>query len=651
MSVFFNYGYSQTWVQKGNSVYGDLPGSALAGVSDLSDDGNNYIATFSSSPTISGVRVYTWNGTGWVQKGSTLLGTFNDFFGNSLSINGNGTVIAIGIPQLCQVKIFYWSGSNWVLGTTIDRSSPFCNGPDGFGWSLDLNSAGDILVVRFADPFGSFTGVTAVYRYDFVNWNQMGADIYGEASNDFVGEINGVSISGDGSYVASGAAANDGNGLSSGHTRTHSFDGFSWNQFGADIDGGSVGEESGYAVAMNYSGMTMAVGAHFYSSYTGQVKVYTFSWPNWTLKGSPLPGYSFTGQSIGISDNGNTVIVGGEYTVEAYRWNSTNWVQLGQQFTYPPADGGHLDVDISSDGNTIFIGENTNDENGADAGCASVYTLCYPTTSVISPVACNSYTVPSSDETYTVSGSYKDTLVNAQGCDSIITINLTVNHANSGTDVIIACDSYTWIDGITYTSSNNTATHTLSNVNGCDSLVTLNLTISHSNTGTDVQTACDSYTWIDGITYTSDNTTTTHTLTNINGCDSLVTLNLTISHSNTGTDVQTACDSYTWIDGITYTSDNTTTTHTLTNINGCDSLVTLNLTINHSNTGTDVQTTCDSYIWIDGITYTSDNNTATHTLTNINGCDSLVTLNLTISHSNTGTDVQTACDSYTWIDG
>ncbi|MEZ4721747.1 MAG: SBBP repeat-containing protein [Flavobacteriales bacterium] len=45
-------------------------------------------------------------------------------------------------------------------------------------------------------------------------------------------------------------------------------------------------------------------------------------------------------------------------------------------------------------------------------------------------------------------------------------------------DVITACDIYTWIDGATYTASNNTATHTLVNASGCDSVVTLNLTIN-----------------------------------------------------------------------------------------------------------------------------------------------------------------------------
>jgi len=42
---------------------------------------------------------------------------------------------------------------------------------------------------------------------------------------------------------------------------------------------------------------------------------------------------------------------------------------------------------------------------------------------------------------------------------------------------VTACDTYTWIDGITYTASNNTATHTLTNAAGCDSVVTLNLII------------------------------------------------------------------------------------------------------------------------------------------------------------------------------
>ncbi len=309
------------------------------------------------------------------------------------------------------------------------------------------------------------------------------------------------------------------------------------------------------------------------------------------------------------------------------------------------------------DGNTYtstpatFVQHNLINAAGCDSTVYLDLTVNYSSSSMEFITTCDSYTWPVNGITYSSSGAYAATVTNASGCDSIVTLDLTINSSTTGTDVITACDSYTWIDGNTYTSSNNTATFTLTNTSGCDSIVTLDLTINSSTIGTDVITACDSYIWIDGNTYTSSNNTATFTLTNTSGCDSIVTLDLTINSSTTGTDVITACDSYTWIDGNPYTSSNNTATFTLTNTAGCDSIVTLDLTINSSTTGTDVITACDSYTWIDGNTYTSSNNTATFTLTNTSGCDSIVTLDLTINSSTTGTDVITACDSYTWIDG
>ena len=164
----------------------------------------------------------------------------------------------------------------------------------------------------------------------------------------------------------------------------------------------------------------------------------------------------------------------------------------------------------------------------------------------------------------------------------------------------------------------------------CDTVVNLNLTILNSTNGTDTQTHCESYTWIDGITYTQSNDSATFVLTNSVGCDSVVTLDLTILNATSGTDTQTHCDSYTWIDGITYTQSNDSATFVLANSVGCDSVVTLDLTILDATSGTDTQTHCDSYTWIDGITYTQSNDSATFVLANSVGCDSVVTLDLTI---------------------
>jgi PKD repeat protein len=317
------------------------------------------------------------------------------------------------------------------------------------------------------------------------------------------------------------------------------------------------------------------------------------------------------------------------------------------------------------------------------------------------------------------------------------TVTVSLAAPTTATDVITACYSYTWIDGVFYTSSNTTATHTLVNAAGCDSTVTLNLTIENStistnytnsinellvsftntsvvtngptptyywdfgdgntstqenpnhsfaasgtysvcftvsnlctnetlcapvtvcstSSSTDQISACNSYTWIDGNNYTSTNNSATHTLTNAGGCDSIVTLNLTINNSNIGIDVITACDSYSWIDGNNYTSTNNTATHTLTNAGGCDSIVTLNLTIINSSTGTDLQTACDSYTWIDGNTYSSSSNTATYLTTNAAGCDSTITLDLTINTVNTAisnSELTITADesaaTYQWID-
>jgi len=181
------------------------------------------------------------------------------------------------------------------------------------------------------------------------------------------------------------------------------------------------------------------------------------------------------------------------------------------------------------------------------------------------------------------------------------------------------------------------------------------------NLSTDTRTECDSLIWIDGNTYYVNNNTATHTLTNVIGCDSIVTLDLTINSSTTGTDTRTECDSLVWIDGNTYHTNNNMATFNITGgaANMCDSLVTLDLTINNSATGTDTRTECDSLLWIDGNTYYANNNSATFNIAGgaANMCDSLVTLDLTINTINSsitqaGT-LLTADEvgaSYQWVD-
>ncbi|MBP5649585.1 MAG: choice-of-anchor J domain-containing protein, partial [Bacteroidales bacterium] len=358
-------------------------------------------------------------------------------------------------------------------------------------------------------------------------------------------------------------------------------------------------------------------------------------------------------------------------TCDEYTWNGHTYAQTGDYTnTFMNADGCdsvvtlHLTVNYTTYGDTTAIAcdsfdwyehvgitqscENLTHVFTNEAGCDSIVTLHLTVNNTTygdtSAIACDSFDwyehvgITQSCENLT------HVFTNEAGCDSIVTLHLTVNNTTYGDTSAIACDSFDWYEHVGITQSCEYLTHVFTNEAGCDSIVTLHLTVNYSNTGVDEHTVCDSLRWIDGILYTSSTNTPTYTLTNAVGCDSVVTLNLTVNHSNTGVDEQTVCDSLRWIDGILYTSSTNTPTYTLTNAAGCDSVVTLNLTVNHSNTGVDEQTVCDSLRWIDGILYTSSTNTPTYTLTNAAGCDSVVTLHLTVNYTSYSDTFATAFD-------
>ena len=94
----------------------------------------------------------------------------------------------------------------------------------------------------------------------------------------------------------------------------------------------------------------------------------------------------------------------------------------------------------------------------------------------------SSYTWAANSKAYTTSGIYKDTLVNAGGLDSIVTLNLTINIPSFRTDTAnIFGTSYTWpVNNKTYTKC-GIHKDTLSNKVGCDSILTLDLKLYYAS--------------------------------------------------------------------------------------------------------------------------------------------------------------------------
>lgn len=130
--------------------------------------------------------------------------------------------------------------------------------------------------------------------------------------------------------------------------------------------------------------------------------------------------------------------------------------------------------------------------------------VCAATGSTVTDAACNTYTWAQNGSTYTTTGMYNDTLVNAMGCDSIITLDLTINVPTTSTEVASSCSDFVWaVDGQTYTTT-GMYTAVIPNAAGCDSTITLDLTIGALDLTTSTATftitangTAAAYQWID----------------------------------------------------------------------------------------------------------------------------------------------------------
>ena len=353
--------------------------------------------------------------------------------------------------------------------------------------------------------------------------------------------------------------------------------------------------------------------------------------------------------------------------------NSTLEVCEGTQVTWGPQT-------ITATENTTLtydLGVGDTDPHGVVLECPARYNLALTVNThnpaSVEKTVCDSYTWELDGNTYTESGVHDVTLQTVKGCDSVVTLTLTVNYSNAGTDVVKACDSYLWIDGNTYYESNNSATKTLKNAAQCDSVVTLNLTVNYKNYETDHKNICNaySYTWVDGNVYNlsvpeSDGITYTVADKNVDGCDSILILDLVLNPVNPGDTLLeenvTACDEYvvevfnseTCSDETLYISESGHYGFRVHNAEkNVDQWKRINLTIGSSTYKTIPVRACDSYTWkldngYEVGTY-SKSGTYTYRKANETGCDSTLNLRLTIKNStNYYDDTAAICQNGSW---
>lgn len=122
---------------------------------------------------------------------------------------------------------------------------------------------------------------------------------------------------------------------------------------------------------------------------------------------------------------------------------------------------------------------------------------------------------------------YTITAIDAKGCSASTYFNITEPAPISLSHTTTACENYLW-HGTVYSVSGN-YTYLVTNLNGCAETHILNLTINNKSYSNTSITACNAYTWMNGITY-SNSGTYQHTISNVQGCDSVMSLTLFLNN-------------------------------------------------------------------------------------------------------------------------
>ena len=162
-------------------------------------------------------------------------------------------------------------------------------------------------------------------------------------------------------------------------------------------------------------------------------------------------------------------------------------------------------------------------------------------------------------------------------------------------------------------------------------------------------TICQGTTYTFGDETFTNDTVCTKTFTSaVTGCDSIVTLTLTVRRALTSSISATICQGTTYTFGDeTFTNDTVCTKTFTSEVTGCDSIVTLNLQVNPKLYTSIKDTICEGETYVFGTQNLTEAGTHQETFEAITGCDSIVSLELTVLRNDlpaiTADDVQAVC--------
>jgi len=308
------------------------------------------------------------------QKLTASDGAWSENFGISVSLSSDGNTALIGANgkksgddwYVGAAYVFVRSGSTW-SEQGILTASVRANG-DNFGNSVSMSSDGNTALIG---AFGksSSQGAAYVFVRSGSTWSQQ--QILTAAGSYYFG--NSVSLSSDGNTALIGAfLSNSYQGAA--YVFVRSVGTWNTTPQILTASDGAAYDQFGNSVSMSSDGNTALIGAFGKSSSQGAAYVFVRSGSTWSQQGEKLTAsdgaaYDNFGISVSLSSDGNTALIGadGEQYLGETRFPEAAYVFVRSGITWSQqqkltASGGAAEdffgnsVSLSSDGNTALIG-------------------------------------------------------------------------------------------------------------------------------------------------------------------------------------------------------------------------------------------------------------------------------------------------------
>lgn len=267
-------------------------------------------------------------------------------------------------------------------------------------------------------------------------------------------------------------------------------------------------------------------------------------------------------------------------------------------------------------------------------GCDSTISLALETVPVfdtlINARICSNESLSFGDTVLTSPGTYQQLFTTRGGCDSLVTLTLEVTEVIEQSFQASICEGESIEIGDEEFNTEGNFQVILPSANGCDSIINLELSVLENSLTVLQESICEGSSFQVGDTSIMDAGRYQIVLQSINGCDSIIQLDLSVSPRFEEAINVALCEGESFEFGDTTLMSSGVYQRTLTSVNGCDSLVTVDLTVFSIFNMSFDTTICQGDSFTFGNFVIDNEGVFTQTFQSQAGCDSTVTLNVSL---------------------